>query len=123
VLVLHREHGFCPPLLNLSHIERILARDGTYKFGDVSLAHCRTLCSLNETAIAREKLEEHLKRWTHPEAYVLLATIQSDAGDHAAARRNLESMLLDLRGGPAFFARQNRSWASKARRLIGKLPK
>jgi hypothetical protein len=106
-----------------AHLEQILAKDGSYKFGDVSLAYCRSLCSLKETDAAREKLEQHLKRWTHPEAYVLLATILIERGDYGGARRHLESTLLDLRGGPAFFARQNRGWARKAKRLLSRLPK
>jgi len=106
-----------------SHLEQILGKDGTYKFGDVSLAYCRTLVAINESDAAFERLEQHLKRWTHPEAYVLVATILIDRGDPAAARERLESMLMDLRGGPAFFARQNRGWAWKARRLLARLPR
>ncbi|MSR57407.1 MAG: tetratricopeptide repeat protein [Planctomycetaceae bacterium] len=106
-----------------AHIEQILARDSGYKFGDVSLAHCRTLIALKEPDAAHEKLREHLKRWPNPEAHVLMATLQTECGEHAAARQNLESMLLDLRGGPAFFARQNSGWARKARRLLRKLPR
>lgn len=106
-----------------THLEKILAKDGSYKFGDVSLAFCRTLHLLNDTDAARERLQQHLKRWTQPEAYVLLATIEIERGDHAAARNCLESTLLDLTGGPAFFARQNRGWARKARRMLRQLPK
>lgn len=106
-----------------AHLEGVIARDGSYKFGDVSLAHCRCLCALHETPLARENLERHLKRWTHPEACVLLGTILVDAGEGPAAQKLLESMLLDLRGGPAFFARQNRAWERKAKRLLAKIPK
>jgi hypothetical protein len=106
-----------------AHLEQILTRDETYKFGDVSLAYCRTLVRLNEADAACARLEQHLKRWTHPEAYVLIAQILIDRGQHAAARKHLEGTLLDLQGGPAFFARQNRGWARLARRLLGKLPR
>jgi hypothetical protein len=106
-----------------THLEPILAKDSSYKFGDVSLAYCRTLRSLNETDAAREKLQQHLKRWTQPEAYVLLATIEMECGNHTAAREHLESTLMDLNGGPAFFARQNRGWARKAKRLLRRLPR
>lgn len=106
-----------------THLEQILAKDGSYKFGDVSLAYCRTLCALNESAAARERLQQHLKRWTQPEAYVLLATIEIEQGEHAAARQLLESTLSDLSGGPAYFARQNRAWARKAKRLLARLPR
>lgn len=104
------------------HLEQILAKDASYKFGDVSLAHCRCLCSLNETGLACDRLEQHLKRWPNPEAYVMLANLLIDRGDHDAARKCLEATLLDLRGGPAFFARQNRGWARQAKRLLSRLP-
>lgn len=104
------------------HLELILARDVTYKFGDVSLAYCRTLCQLNEKEAARTQLETHLKRWTHPEAYVLLSELLIETGEHATAREHLESTIMDMRGGPAFFARQNRGWARRAKRLLGRLP-
>ena len=42
---------------------------------------------------------------------------------HAASRCHLEATLSDLRGGPAFFARQNRGWARKAKRLLARLPR
>jgi len=104
------------------HLEQILERDGSYKFGDVSLAYCRTLVRLGETGPARARLEQHLKRWTHPEAYVLIASILIDQGDYEPAREYLEATLSDLSGGPAFFARQNRGWARKARKLLARLP-
>jgi len=106
-----------------SHLEQILGRDETYKFGDVSLAYCRTLVLLRESDAACARLEQHLKRWTHPEAYVLIATVLIDRGQHAAARNHLEATLSDLQGGPAFFARQNRGWARKAKRLLARLPR
>jgi hypothetical protein len=105
------------------HLEQILSKDPMYKFGDVSLAYCRALVSLNEADTAKTCLEQHVKRWTHPEAYVLLATILIERGEHPQARAHLEATLLDLRAGPAFFARQNRSWARKARRLLARLPR
>ena len=105
------------------HLEQILARDETYKFGDVSLAYCRTLSRLNDTDAAFARLEQHLKRWTHPEAYVLIATILIDRGEPAAARDKLEATISDLRGGPAFFARQNRGWARKAKWMLARLPR
>ena len=39
-----------------AHLEQILAKDGSYKFGDVSLAYCRTLVTLNENDAALEQV-------------------------------------------------------------------
>ena len=104
-------------------LQSVLAKDDAYKFGDVSLAYGRMLVSLNECEPACVHLERHLKRWTHPEAYVLLATLLIEKGEPEPARACLENTLSDIRGGPPFFARQNRTWARKARKLLRRLPK
>lgn len=105
-----------------AHLEALLAKDPTYKFGDASLAYGRALVSLGDAATARAHFEQHLRRWAHPEAYVLLATILIEAGDPSAARERLETVINDLHGAPAFFVRQNRGWGRKARQLLRRLP-
>lgn len=103
-------------------LQKILEKDDGYKFGDVSLAYGRVLVALEEAEPARAHLDRHLKRWTHPEAHVLMATLLIDQGQPAAARQHLENTLSDISGGPPFFARQNRTWARKAKQLLRKLP-
>lgn len=117
VELLRKNHSAAKP-----HLEAVLAKDISYKFGDVSLAYCRVLCSLNEPAAAETHLEQHLKRWTHPEAYVLVAELLIAKGDNGGARQRLEAVIMDLRAAPAFFARQNRGWGSRAKRLLKRLP-
>lgn len=104
-------------------LQQILDIDPGYKFGDVSLAYCRALKELGEIDAARDHLKKHLKRWKQPEAQFLLASILADQGCPTAAREHLDSLLLDLHGAPSFFVRQNRGWRSKAKRLLGKLPR
>lgn len=105
-----------------THLEVLLAKDPSYKFGDASLAFGRALVSLDDGAAARSHFEQHLKRWTHPEAYVLLAVILIESGDHAAARERLETVINDLHGAPAFFIRQNSGWGRKAKQMLRRLP-
>ncbi len=105
------------------HLEAILAKDFAYKFGDVSLAQARTLHLLGDGPAALAQLQKHLGRWTHPEAHVLIATVLAEQGEVDQARDHLETMLSDLAASPAFFARQNRHWASRARGLLRTLPK
>jgi len=104
------------------HLQTILSRDPSYKFGDVSLALGRTLVKLNDSPAARTHLEQHVQRWTHPEGIVLLATLLADAGEAAEARNRLEAMLSDLAAAPAYFARQQRRWGRQARALLKRLP-
>lgn len=106
-----------------SRCQKILEIDPEYKFGDVSLLFCKTMCELDTPENARSQLEKHTKRWRQPEALYLLATLEMEAGDNQAARKTLQSMLLDINGSPKGIARKFVRWKSKARRLLRQLPK
>lgn len=102
---------------------QILALDPQYKFGDVSLAYVRALKDLGETAAMRQHLEQHVKRWRHPEAVYLLSQQCQADGDTAAAREHLVAMLRDIQGSPAAIARKFGRWRSRGRKLLRQLPK
>lgn len=104
------------------YLQSILERDAGYKFGDVSLALGRTLVRMEDSTAARLHLEQHVRRWTHPEGIVLLATLLAEAGEADKARNRLESMLSDLAAAPAYFARQQRRWGRQGRALLKRLP-
>ncbi len=106
----------------LSRLQKLLQLDPQYKFGDVSLAYGRVLCSMSRQDEARVHFEKHVKRWRHPEGVYLLATICAQQGSSAEARGHLQAMLLDINGSPKAIARQQGMWKSKARRLLRKLP-
>ncbi|WP_298860749.1 tetratricopeptide repeat protein [uncultured Gimesia sp.] len=106
-----------------SRCQKILDIDPEYKFGDVSLLFCKTLCELDTPENAREHLAKHTKRWRQPEALYILATLEVEAGDNQAARKTLQSMILDINGSPRGIARKFVRWKSKARRLLKRLPK
>jgi tetratricopeptide (TPR) repeat protein len=101
---------------------RILDVDPQYKFGDVSLAYGRALLDRQEFAAARAHLEQHCRRWRHPEAVYLLASRCRDDGDPAAAREHLLSMLRDLNASPVAIARKFGRWKSLSRRMLRSLP-
>ncbi|MCA9015134.1 MAG: PLDc N-terminal domain-containing protein [Planctomycetaceae bacterium] len=103
--------------------QKILAEEPEYKFGDVSLLYCKTLCELESPETARENLEKHTRRWRQPEALFILATLEAEAGDHQAARKTLQGMLLDINGSPRGIARKFVRWKSKARRMLKRLPR
>ena len=106
-----------------SRCQQILEADPEYKFGDVSLMFCKTVCELDSPETAREELARHAKRWRQPEALYMLATLEAEAGDHEAARKTLQGMLLDINGSPRGIARKFVRWKSKARRLLKRLPR
>ena len=101
---------------------RILEKDPQYKFGDVSLAHGRSMIALGETTGAIEHLERHVKRWRHPEAVYLLGSLHVDQGNSQAARDHLQALIYDLNGSPTAIARRYGRWKSRARQLLKKLP-
>ena len=106
-----------------SRCQKILDVDPEYKFGDVSLLFCKTICELETPEKARDHLVKHTKRWRQPEALYLLATLEVEVGDNQAARKTLQAMLLDINGSPRGIARKFVRWKSKAKRLLKRLPK
>lgn len=101
---------------------RILDKDPQYKFGDVSLALGKALADQGKPDEARTHLEQHIKRWRHPEGVYLLAELCRDAGDNAAARQHLRSLLQDLNASPTAIARKHGRWKSRAKQMLRKLP-
>lgn len=103
-------------------LARVLEQDPEYKFGDVSLAMGRALIGSGQTDRALERLTDHIRRWRHPEAVYLLATLQVDSGDTESARTNLNELIMDVEASPKDIARRHRIWRSRARRLLSRLP-
>lgn len=101
---------------------QILDKDPQYKFGDVSLAFGRSTLELGQTETATEHLEKHVKRWRHPEAVYLLASLHAKQGNSQVARNHLQALMHDINGSPAAIARRHGRWKSRARQLMKKLP-
>ncbi|MBC8114850.1 MAG: tetratricopeptide repeat protein, partial [Candidatus Saccharimonas sp.] len=101
---------------------QILDKDPQYKFGDVSLAHGKALIELGERDAAAAHFEQHVRRWRHPEAVYLLASLCAERGNRQAARDHLQSVLHDINGSPAAIARKHGRWKSRAKQLLRKLP-
>jgi len=103
-------------------LARVLELDPSYKFGDVSLCYANTLLKLNETEAAQAHLEEHTRRWRHPESLYRLAEIRTRNGDHKAARELLQGLIMDVDASPKAIARKFYFWKGRARRMIRRLP-
>jgi hypothetical protein len=103
-------------------LSRVLESDPAYKFGDVSLLYGRTLVDLGDDEAARKHLEGHTRRWRHPEGLYLLAGVYADAGENAAARKQLESLIVDLESGPRAIVRKQMFWKGRAKKMLRSLP-
>ncbi len=104
------------------HLSRVLEIDPAYKFGDVSLTYANTLLKLNESDAALVHLEQHTRRWRHPESLYRLAEIRARNGDPKAARELLQGLIMDVDASPKAISRKFYFWKGRARRLIRKLP-
>jgi hypothetical protein len=100
---------------------QVLDNDPQYKFGDVSLAYGRALKELGELEAARGHLEQHVKRWRHPEAMFLLADLCAIQGETKAAQETLQALIQDINGCPKAIARKHGRWKSRAKQLLRKL--
>jgi hypothetical protein len=103
-------------------LSQVLAIDPAYKFGDVSLLYANTLIQLGEMDVAREHLEQHTKRWRHPESLFRLAEIRVREGNVKSARDLLNALIMDVDGSPRAIARRFYFWKGRAKRLLRKLP-
>ncbi|QDT57139.1 tetratricopeptide repeat protein [Caulifigura coniformis] len=100
----------------------VLEIDPSYKFGDVSLTYANTLLKLNENEAAQTHLEQHTKRWRHPESLYRLAEIHAQNGEPKAARELLQGLIMDVDASPKAISRKFYFWKGRAKRLIRKLP-
>lgn len=101
---------------------QVLEKDPQYKFGDVSLAHAKALNELGEFEAALTHLDQHVRRWRHPEAVYLLAKLNANLGNPTAARQQLQGLIQDINGSPTAIARKHGRWKSLARQMLRKLP-
>lgn len=103
-------------------LEKILAVDPAYKFGDVSLLYGKTLIEVGEVDSAIAHLEKHITKWRHPEALYLLAHLYESQGETDSARTHLRGIIIDIDASPKAIARKNMSWKSRAKKSLRKLP-
>ncbi len=118
-LVAYRTESFAAAR---EHLGQVLEIDPAYKFGDVSLLYANTLLKLNEHEAARQHLEQHTRRWRHPESLYRLAEIHVQNGEPQAARQLLQGLIMDVDASPRAIARKFYFWKGRARRLLRKLP-
>ena len=104
-----------------THLTYLIKNDPDYKFGEASLAYGQALYALQEWDSAKSHLIDDLKRWSHPEAAIMLAVIHKDQGEIADAREVLDTMMFKLKGTPRFYLRKKRHLLNKAQKLLKRL--
>ncbi len=104
-----------------THLKALIDHNPDFKYGDASAAYGQALLGAGEVDAARAHLEQHVKRWTNPEARITIAELALEKGETEVARIHLETMLHGLRGGPQFHYRNNAHLARKAERMLKRL--
>lgn len=104
------------------YLERVMAIDPGYKFGDVSLLYGRTLRALNEADAEVAHWRTHLKKWRHPEALFLLAERLAERSEFDEARQLVQTMIADIEVCPRAIARKSFFWKGRGKKLLRKIP-
>ena len=102
-------------------LERLMEVRPDFKYGDVSLAYGHVLFELGDFNLAQQHLEGHLKQWSHPEAALLMAEIQTHQQNTPGACEVLETMIANVQGSPSFHYRKHRQHVVQGQRLLKSL--
>lgn len=105
------------------YLARLLEVKPDFSYGAASLAYGEMLYRVEEKDAAAQHLQQHLKEWSNPEGYLILASIYSEQQDYAAARETLETLVIKVKGYVPFQYRKNEHFVRQAERKLRALPK
>jgi hypothetical protein len=105
------------------YLSQLIKVNPEFSYGQASLAYGEVLYQLQAYDEALAHLRSHLKLWSNPEGFLMLADIQSKQKDSAAARETLETMIIKIKGFVPFQYRKNEHFIRQAERKLKSLPK
>ena len=100
------------------HLSRIIKINPDYEYGSAALLHIKALLNLGEESTAEQLLEENIKIWNKPEAYLLLAKINLKHDRNELAKQHLEKMVANIRSSPKFHYKRHKHLERKARKIL-----
>lgn len=106
-----------------AYLATLLDVNPEFSYGDASLAYGELLYQTADTEAAAEHLKTHVKSWSNPEAYLILAEVYAKQSDTAAARDALETLIIKVKGFVPFQYRKNQHFIRQAERRLKSLPK
>jgi len=109
------------PELSVVWLQRLMTINPHFKYGDASLTYAHALYDLEKFEEAQQHLENHLREWSHPEAYLLMARIQSHKREFQEACRVLETMIQNVQNAPNFHYRQHQKQVAEGQRMLRRL--
>jgi len=105
------------------YLARLLDVNPEFSYGDASLAYGEVLYESEETDSAQEHLKQHVKSWSNPEAYLILAELYAKQDDTESARDALETLIIKVKGYVPFQYRKNQHCVRQAERRLKALAK
>ncbi len=103
------------------YLEQVLSMEPEFSYGDASLAYGQVLYALTDFDAALSHLQTHVKSWSHPEAYLMLAKIYQQREEVAQARDILETMIIKIKSSTQFQYRKNKPFIRQGERLLAQL--
>lgn len=105
------------------HLACLLKKEPEFAYGSASMTYAEVLHTTGDDAVALSQLQSHIKIWSDPEAYWLLADLQANQGDKTAAKTTLEAMVLKIKGFAPFRYRKTKHFIAKGERKLKDLSK
>jgi hypothetical protein len=102
----------------LPKLEKVLKQQFDYKYGEASLMYARALFELKDGKKARQHMQVHLEKWTHPEAKYMMGAMLAEDGKNEEARTMLKAAILDMKGAPSYYRSRNAKWIWAIRLLL-----
>lgn len=100
------------------YLQKILAIEPDYEYGEGSLLYIKILLELEERDTAQTLLEENIKNWNKPEARLLLAELHIQENKKEEAKEQLQRILFSIRSSTNFHYKRNRHIEKKTNKLI-----
>ncbi|MEO1744069.1 MAG: tetratricopeptide repeat protein, partial [Cyanobacteria bacterium J06629_9] len=101
-----------------AYLEQLLSVNPEFSYGEASLSYGELLYQMKDYAAATAHLEKHLKSWSSPEGYLMLADIQASQQKADAARETLETLIIKIKGYVPFQYRKNAHYIRKAEQKL-----
>lgn len=101
-----------------THLAVLMDVDPDFLYGDASVTYAQVLVDAEQLDRAIQHLNQHFKRWSHPEAYLILAQVHQKNGDRTLAREAIETMIVKVKSSPPYHYRKNQRYVKQGEKLL-----
>lgn len=104
-------------------LQAVLRENPRHEYNYTAMAYAETLAALGETEDALKSWQYVVANNSYPRAKVQLAELYLAKNQPDLARAELQAVLAEDPHAPAFQRKRDRVWVSRAKSLMGKLPR